>query len=611
MVESCLDFTVFEVFRFGSCGPFDFAVVSGGGRSATWCLEVAWPNLSVSTGFCRQRLILQSTLYIGCIYVPVGVPVDRLGSDWRFLSHRTAVHVGLALGVAGLFLFLSRLVGLSSSLSVLAAGAFAVFLVIYGVGLRSSVYDGSRLWRLCLSLSSRESLVPLGLVAGLLLSGDLGFSGISRALSGGYDVFFLIFTFAVLSYGIDRSGFFQFLAFRTLALCRGSLPRLVLGFYLLSSCLTYVASNDVVVLAMTPFLLQVCREAGVRDVRVIFVSGCLVPANTMAMGLVFGSPTNLIVALSLGLGFVDYFLLMLAPSLVSLAAGFFVLAFLCRSHFRGGVEVIPLPAHLPVFDRGMLFWILLFVVSLLCYGIALSLGVSFGVISLLLVSGSLLSLAAGFGRPPGRLSSGTLDALVSLPWGIVGFGFSFFVLAWFLSSRLPLVSFLSWTQSVSPPLVVLPVMSVSAVLVNLVNDLPASALLGEVLSGLPSDGLGRDLVLQSVLASLNVSAYLTPVGALACLVWFHLMRRASAVYSFFAPGPLDLLRYGGLHFGVNVLALAGVLPGLHVLWRLLVSGGVPSELGRWEVFLSLFFLALVVVGALTGVRRLLSPYPLV
>ena len=41
-----------------------------------------------------------------------------------------------------------------------------------------------------------------------------------------YPVIWLIMAFALLSYGMERSGFFRFLAVRILFLCRGLVPAL-------------------------------------------------------------------------------------------------------------------------------------------------------------------------------------------------------------------------------------------------------------------------------------------------------------------------------------------------------------------------------------------------
>jgi arsenical pump membrane protein len=98
-------------------------------------------------------------------------------------------------------------------------------------------------------------------------------------------------------------------------------------------------------------------------------------------------------------------------------------------------------------------------------------------------------------------------------------------------------------------------------LVNLVNDLPASALLGGLLAGAPPvSGPGGTVMVQSVVVSLNLGCYLTPVGALAGLMWFHILRRDGARYGLLVPRPLDLLWYGSLHFLVCGGLMWALLP---------------------------------------------------
>ncbi len=66
----------------------------------------------------------------------------------------------------------------------------------------------------------------------------------------------------------------------------------------------------------------------------------------------------------------------------------------------------------------------------------------------------------------------------------------------------------------------------AGVLVNILNDLPAAALLTEVItnSALNVEGDFRNVVIVSMLAGLNVGCYVTPIGALAGIIWFHQMR---------------------------------------------------------------------------------------
>ena len=165
-----------------------------------------------------------------------------------------------------------------------------ILLVVFGIRLPPLDPDGSSLWKFSFSATSRESLIPLGIPLGLLVADYADGALLKSVFLERYPIIWLIMTFAVLSYAMEQSGFFRYLATRTLLLCRGSVPRLTIGFFVLSSVLTYLASNDIVVLVMTPLVLELSRQSGIRDVRLILLVSCFIAANTLSMATVFGSP---------------------------------------------------------------------------------------------------------------------------------------------------------------------------------------------------------------------------------------------------------------------------------------------------------------------------------
>ena len=132
----------------------------------------------------------------------------------------------------------------------------------------------------------------------------------------------------------------------------------------------------------------------------------------------------------------------------------------------------------------------------------------------------------------------------------------------------------------------------TALLVNGMNDLPASAVVGGLLVQQDLSGWSGALVLQAVLIALNAGCYLSPVGALAGLVWFHMLRRDGARFGMLVPRPVDLFWYGGLHFGVCGVFLCLLLPGAHVVWAYVTTGAGPE---------GLTFTGMVVAAVLFGV----------
>ena len=193
------------------------------------------------------------------------------------------------------------------------------------------------------ALLSREALLPCFLIAGLWLSGYVKTENINNAISGKFDILLLILSFAVLAQGIKHSGYFKYSAYRVLEICEGNMFRMTLYLSALCSILTFVTSNDIVILVMTPIVIELCRQARIPNARLLLISQ-FVAANTLSMGLLIGSPTNIIVANEVGLSFFDYLALMLIPSVLAVTTSFlavslinagaqrFVGAWQCPSH---------------------------------------------------------------------------------------------------------------------------------------------------------------------------------------------------------------------------------------------------------------------------------------
>ena len=529
----------------------------------------------------------------------IGIPPQRSYAQLRvLLAKHTLAATAVALSVA----VATRYTALSETFILLAAAVTTITLVVTNFPRMNIDPYGPSAWKLAYAFCSRESIIPLGLAGGLLAAGMVDLSTVGEVWFERAPILWLILTFAVLAYGMERVGFFRYLAILTLLWCRGSVARLTLGFFMLSSGLTYLASNDIVVLVMTPLVIELSRQSGIRDVRLILLVGCFIAANTLSMGMVFGSPSNIIVALATGISFIEYLRLMTVPTVImagsSLLTVSFVYAFAVI--FSGG-----LPSYSPQgiqrmkMTADMKLQCGLFAVALVGYSVSLGGYYPFWVVSAPMTLLGLLAARRLSSKPDAPDWSedertGVFDALCSLPWGIVGFALSFFVVAQALVNRFP-SGVIDWLADLTPVWQLLAALGGTALMANTLNDLPASALIGEMLVDLPLEGWRRSMVLQAVLVGLNAGCYLSPVGALAGLMWFHMLKRDGARYGLVVPKPVDLLWFGGLHFIVGAVLLCGLLPGLHVLWALLTTGQAPANLSTAAVFVS---------GAVAGVAAI-------
>ena len=82
---------------------------------------------------------------------------------------------------------------------------------------------------------------------------------------------------------------------------------------------------------------------------------------------------------------------------------------------------------------------------------------------------------------------------------------------------------------------------------------------------------------NEIIVQISLGCYLTPIGALAGIMWFHMVRRDGTRYGMLVPRPVNLFWHGGLHFVICTVALCATLPGSHILWALITTGEKPAK----------------------------------
>lgn len=508
-------------------------------------------------------------------------------------------------------------------LVVLLPAAVTVILIVFGDDLERrlvtrSVAEGERdrdgTGGAKQALFTREALLPCFLIAGLWVTGYVSLETIQIAVPGKLDIIFLILTFAVIAHGIKHSGYFKYSAFRVLEVCDGRVTRMTLYLFILSSALTFVTSNDIVILVMTPIILELCRQARIRNARILLISQ-FIAANTLSMGLLIGSPTNIIVASEIGLDFLQYLALMFVPSILAVGAGFLALQAINAFSQRWVKTLKHSPAYsmpalkeqLP-FTNEMRGWIVGFVVLLIGVSIishynlaffwvtapaaAVALGTlwKLGKSELEAEEGGRSAASSGLqdteaqGNTKASRRSPLAACLHGLPYQIFFFAIGFFILAEALASHLNFGEIIAWFGGPDPWGNSLATMGGFGLLVNVINDLPAAAIAGKVAEQTTLLGpLDGRIFLQSMLVALNIGCYVTPVGALAGIIWFHIMSGEKNVDT---PSRLQMVAVGLVHFLMVILALSILIPFVNLLrdWLFSVQSTIDAQTG-WLLLL--------------------------
>lgn len=361
---------------------------------------------------------------------------------------------------------------------------------------------------------------------------------------------FLSLTF--LSVYLDELGFFRNLAFSMLRHARGSQKKLFACLYFLVSLLTVFTSNDVVILTFTPFICCFCKEERISPLP--YLIGEFVAANTWSMALVIGNPTNIYLASVVGIDFAQYFSVMWLPTIFAGLASFFVLFLLFRKQLSAPLE--PLTKTAEKTDEKLLY-IGVFHLSacIVCLAVSAYLPISMWLISVLFAGSlAICTVVYSLTKKRGNVSGKLLKhSFRREPWELVPFVISMFILVLALQKygvTGKIAELLASGEKIGE-LVKYGIASFMSA--NLINNIPMSVLF----SGVIQSGTVTSAKIYATIIGSNLGAYLTPVGALAGIMWAGLLKTHGVQISF-----LKFIYYGVI---LAIPALVFALLGLAVI----------------------------------------------
>ncbi|KAG0077718.1 hypothetical protein BGZ93_006886 [Podila epicladia] len=249
-------------------------------------------------------------------------------------------------------------------------------------------------YSLTLDIATAPVIGVLFLLATRSIGGHTLKNGIVGAPESGvepYSVMILFFALAYICISLDMTGVFQYAAFWISRRGNGGGQRIFLSFFLLSTVMSGLTSNDVVILTMTPFLVYYSHAVDLVT-PVAFLMAEIQTANIASMALYIGNITNVVACQAYKVSFLEYSAWMLIPCFASIAACYLMLRIIFRHE-----EYIPKFVRIPDVDprsclvdpKGAIFGLAVLTCSLACL-----IGTSFAHISVWIVTGpfALLTL---------------------------------------------------------------------------------------------------------------------------------------------------------------------------------------------------------------------------
>ena len=396
-------------------------------------------------------------------------------------------------------------------------------------------------------------IVPLAGALVLLAAGLITFPEVLAGLSADtpinpLKILALFLSMTLMSIFLDEVGLFRFLASIALKKAKTNQITMFVILYALVSFLTMFTSNDIIILTFTPFICYFAKRAKIDPIPYLFAS--FVAANTWSMMFIIGNPTNIYLASSHGINFIDYVQVMYLPTILAGFASFGILFLIFRKKLSAplGEEV----ESVQIKDKFLL------IAGLIALGgctilLAISnyIGLEMYLITLIfafvLIAIVLVYKALKRARP-----SELQTTLRRLPWDLIPFIISMFVIVLALDKH-GVTQYLGAFFSDSLP--ILKYGLSSFFMSNFINNIPMSVLFSSVTS-YASDTIALPAVYASIIGS-NLGAFLTPIGALAGMMWMGLLKSHEVKITF--------LRYLKLGVLPSLIALGAALFGLFIV----------------------------------------------
>jgi arsenical pump membrane protein len=350
-------------------------------------------------------------------------------------------------------------------------------------------------------------------------------------------IIIIFFSCTFLALYLDEVGLIRYLAYASLKHAQSSQTRLFFMWTLLVSILTIFTANDIVILTLTPFIIYFAKQA--KIVLPAFLVVQFVAANTWSMLLMIGNPTNLYIARSFDISFLNYALKMFLPTIIISSIAVLLVYALFKKNLSKPMGMTTLPITTYSHPQAWLGSIHL-ALGLLGMAIAPWLRIDLGFI-ISVVAFSLITLhALGF------RDQVLITTFKRLPWDIIPF----------LIGMASLVVTLSYvglnTQLVDSLKLFIHERSwgvVAFLFGSVMNNIPMSIWFADMLALAQVNDIG----IYSVIIASNLVAIVSPLGALAGIMWLQLLKQKSIDFN-----TKHFLQYG-LVLGVVLMAVSLVV----------------------------------------------------
>lgn len=339
----------------------------------------------------------------------------------------------------------------------------------------------------------------------------------------------------ILSLVLDEIGFFEWCALKMAKFSKGSGIRMFIYSILLGSFVSALFANDGAALILTPILLAKMRvlQLSTKTIITFLLAGGFI-SDSASLPFVFSNLTNIVTANYFNIGFVDYFLNMIIPFIVSVIASIVFLWLILRKNIPKKVDIRLLKEPKSVIKNMNLFYFswffLAFLLSAYALGDIYKLPISFfalgGALVLLIIASLTKSVNAK-------------NIIKEAPWQIVWFSIGLYIVVYGLKNAgltEYLTTILNYLVLQGDTIAIISTGFISAILSAVMNNLPTIMIMDIALKDIPNEALAYANIIGC-----NLGPKMTPFGSLATLLWLHVLAKKGIKISFWEYSKFGLI----------------------------------------------------------------------
>jgi arsenical pump membrane protein len=387
----------------------------------------------------------------------------------------------------------------------------------------------------------------------MLLAGLVPFGDAVSNVAGHWNVLLFFVGLTGAAAIAERSGLFEALAGTTARLSGGRPRRLLVAVVIAGALVAALLSNDAAALVLTPVVYVLVARFGLEPLP--YVLACTFVADAASLALPVSNPVNVIVSDRLGVSAVGLVPVLLPAAIASVVALLGCLLVIYRRQLPPAAPTVPAADSWAPWSAVPRPLLVAFGGAVVAFAVAsvmdLPLGPTLAVAWLL-----LLAVERRCGRAVGPLEG--------IGWSLLAFVAAMGILVDGLSSA----GVTAWLANLVlgpvrdlPAAVMLVSGAAAAIGANLFNNLPAAFVLADAVHGAGLSAASAHAAAIGTIIGADLGPNLTPVGSVATLLWFVLLRQRGMEVSTWS-----YIRIGLIVTPATILAALAVGMLLGVAW---------------------------------------------